>query len=47
MPAPTTTGPTAIWSRGPIRDARAPERAEKASMITVRGSREVPASSGE
>ena len=47
MPAPTTTGPTTIWRRGPIRVARAPERAEKTSMMAVRGRREIPASSGE
>ena len=47
MPAPTTTGPTDICRRGPIRVARAPERAEKASMRAVRGRSELPASSGE
>ncbi len=47
MPAPTTTGPTAICRRGPMRAARAPERAEKASMMAVRGRSELPASSGE
>ena len=42
MPAPTTTGPTAICSRGPMRTANAPDRAEKASMTTVRGRRAAP-----
>ena len=47
MPAPTIRGPTLSWSRGPMRWASAPLRAEKASMITVMGSSEAPASSGE
>ena len=47
MPTPTTTGPTDIWRRGPMRVASAPERAEKASIMTVRGRREIPASRGE
>ncbi len=42
-PAAITRGPMVICSRGPIRAARAPERADSASMITVTGSREMPA----
>jgi hypothetical protein len=36
-----------IGQRGPIRWARAPERAENASMIAVTGKLAAPASSGE
>ena len=39
-----TSGPTVICSRGPIRAASAPDRADSTSMITVTGSSEIPAS---
>ena len=42
---PTSTGPTLICSRGPIRAARAPDRRDRASVIAVTGSSEMPASS--
>ena len=36
----------AIWSRGPIRAASAPERDDSSSMTTVTGSVAVPAAIG-
>ena len=45
-PAALISGPTVIGSRGPIRCASAPARAENTSMITVTGSSAVPAISG-
>ena len=45
-PPPTTSGPTVIGSRGPMRPASAPARAENTSMIAVSGSSAVPAASG-
>ena len=39
-----TTGPTLICSRGPIRAASAPERADSSNMTNVTGSSEMPAS---
>ncbi len=46
-PQAATSGPSDIGSRGPMRAARAPERAESTSMMPVTGSRAVPASNGE
>ena len=43
---PMMTGPTVICSRGPIRPASAPDRADSKSMITVIGSSEMPACRG-
>ena len=45
-PAAAINGPMVIGSRGPIRPASAPARAENASMITVNGSSAVPAATG-
>ena len=47
VPAPTMNGPTVIGSRGPMRCARAPIRAENASISTVIGISAAPASSAE
>ena len=44
---PTTTGPTLICSRGPMRVASRPDRDDNTSMITVSGSSAIPDSSGE
>ena len=46
-PAAHTSGPTLIGSRGPMRSASAPERADSRSMSTVIGVVAAPASSGE
>ena len=45
-PAAETSGPTVMGSRGPIRPASAPARAENTSMTAVSGSSAVPAASG-
>ena len=45
-PAALTSGPTVIGSRGPMRPASAPARAENSSMITVIGSSAAPAAMG-
>ena len=45
-PPAATSGPAVICSRGPIRSASAPDRADRASMISVNGSSEAPAASG-
>ena len=49
MTTPTahTSGPSVIGSRGPIRSANWPARAESSSITTVTGSNATPASSGE
>ena len=39
-------GPTVIGIRGPMRCANCPKRADSSSMITVTGSRAVPAAKG-
>src|SRR6202167_6288784 len=44
MLAAITMGPTVIWRRGPILAASAPDRDDSASMMTVTGSSETPAS---
>jgi hypothetical protein len=41
-----TTGPADICSRGPIRAASAPDRDDKASMMSVTGSSDEPAAIG-
>jgi hypothetical protein len=43
QPAAMTTGPRLICNRGPIRVARAPDRADSANMIVVAGSSAMPA----
>ena len=47
VPAATSSGPTVICSRGPMRAANAPERADRASMSTVMGKVAAPASTAE
>src|SRR3954447_20523512 len=43
IPAAHSSGPTVSGMRGPIRSARAPERAENSSIRALVGSRAVPA----
>ena len=45
-PHADTSGPMVIGSRGPMRPASAPTRAENRNMITVSGSSAVPAATG-
>ena len=47
IPTATNSGPTVICSRGPMRAASAPERADNASISPVIGSVAAPASSAE
>ncbi len=46
-PAPASSGPTVSCSRGPIRVASAPERADSDSIRMVTGNSASPASNGE
>ena len=46
IPAATSSGPRVSGSRGPIRWASAPDRAESSSMIRVTGSAAAPAAIG-
>ena len=47
IPSAITSGPTVSGIRGPIRWARAPERAENSSIRSVTGSEAAPAAIGE
>ncbi len=46
-PRAITAGPTVMGTRGPMRWARAPLRAEKASITNVSGMVAAPAARGE
>ena len=47
IPAAITSGPTVSGMRAPMRCARAPERADSASISAVTGSDAAPAASGD